>query len=98
MELADRFAVELADRLPSVSAEDVIVEFVEELCLRFGLFDDNTQVRLHGGNLPTIKLMISLNMGTLLDWMMPRARCPFRIYTWTNSRGVRVTCCRFGTR
>ncbi len=34
-------------RLPGVIAEDGIVEFVKELCLRFGLFDDNTQVSLH---------------------------------------------------
>ncbi len=37
--------------LPGVSAEDGIVEFVEELCLHFGLFDDNTQIRLQGVNL-----------------------------------------------
>ncbi len=34
------------DGLPIVSAEDGIVEFVEELSLRFGLFDDNTQICL----------------------------------------------------
>ncbi len=34
------------DRLPGVIAEEGLVEFVEELCLRFGLFDDNTQVSL----------------------------------------------------
>ncbi len=34
------------DRLPVVSAEDAINEFVEEPNLRFGLFDDNTEIRL----------------------------------------------------
>ncbi len=39
------------NRLPGVSAEDGIVEFVEEPCLCFGLFDDNTQIRLKEDNL-----------------------------------------------
>ncbi len=48
-------------RLPGVIAEDGIVEFVEELCLRFGLFNDNTQVCLQGDNL-AVELTISTNM------------------------------------
>ncbi len=43
-------------------AEDGIVEFVEELCVRFGLFDDSTQVRLQGDN-SAAELTISSNMG-----------------------------------
>ncbi len=43
--------------LPVVRAEDGIVEFIEKLSLRFGLFDDNTQLCLHRDN-----LTISSNM------------------------------------
>ncbi len=39
------------DSLPVVSAEDGIVEFVVEICMHFGSFDNNTQVRLQGNNL-----------------------------------------------
>ncbi len=39
------------NKLPGVSAEGGIVDFVEELCLRFGLFDDSTQIRLQEDNL-----------------------------------------------
>ncbi len=30
--------------LPGVGAEHGVVQLVEELCLRFGLIDDNTQI------------------------------------------------------
>ncbi len=43
----------------AVGAEDGIVEFIEE---RFGLFDDNTQIRLQGDNL-AVELTISWNIG-----------------------------------
>ncbi len=36
---------------PVASAEGGIVEFVEELYLRFRLFDDNTQICLQGDSL-----------------------------------------------
>ncbi len=42
--------------------EDGIEEFVDELGLRFGLFDDNTQIRLQGYNL-VVELAISSNLG-----------------------------------
>ncbi len=48
--------------VPGVTAEDGIVEFVMELCLRFGLYDDGTQIRLQGDNLAA-ELTISMNMG-----------------------------------
>ncbi len=41
--------------------EDGIEEFVDELSLRFGLFDDNTQIRLQGYNLAA-ELAISSNL------------------------------------
>ncbi len=40
--------------------EDSIIEFVEELCLRFRLLSDNTQFRLLGDNL-VVELTISWN-------------------------------------
>ncbi len=42
--------------------EDGVEEFVDELSLRFGLFDDNTQIRLQGYNLAA-ELAISSNLG-----------------------------------
>ncbi len=53
-----RWNWQCCDGMLVVSAEDGIVEFVEELCLHFGLFDDNTQ----GDNL-AVELTISSNMG-----------------------------------
>ncbi len=57
-----RFNWQCWNRLPSVSAEDSTVEFVEELCVRLGLFDDNTQIRLLRDNLAA-ELKISSSMG-----------------------------------
>ncbi len=48
--------------MPGVSAVDGVVELVEELCLRLGRFDGNTQVRLQGDNL-AVEVTISTNMG-----------------------------------
>ncbi len=42
--------------------EDGIEKFVDELGLRFGLFDDNTQIRIQGYNLAA-ELAISSNLG-----------------------------------
>ncbi len=47
--------------MPIVSAEDGIVEFVEELSLHVRLFDDDTSIRLQGYNLAA-ELTISSNM------------------------------------
>ncbi len=49
------------NKLPGVSAEGGIVEFVMDLSLRFGLFVDSTQIRLQGDNLAA-ELTISMNM------------------------------------
>ncbi len=43
-------------------AKDGIVGFVEELSLRFGLFDDYTQIYLQDDNL-IIEMTMSSNMG-----------------------------------
>ncbi len=43
-----RWNWQCCDGMLVVSAEDGIVEFVEELCLRFRLFDDSIQVPLQG--------------------------------------------------
>ncbi len=50
------------DRSSVVSAEGDIVEFVEELILCYGLFNDNTRTSLQGDNL-VAELTISSNMG-----------------------------------
>ncbi len=50
------------NKLAGVSVEDGIVEFVEEHCLRFGLFNDNIHIRLQGNNLAA-ELTIVSNMG-----------------------------------
>ncbi len=50
------------DRSSVIRVEDSIIEFVEKLSLRFGLFDGNTQICLQGDNLMT-ELTISSNMG-----------------------------------
>ncbi len=47
--------------MPVVSAEDGIVEFIEELCLHIGLFHDDTTIRLRGDNLAA-ELTISSNI------------------------------------
>ncbi len=68
-----------------VSAEDGIVEFVVEICMHFGSFDDNTQVRLQGNN---------LNMG---KEHFRIGCCQGRDAPWTTSLGVIMTRSQLGT-
>ncbi len=82
------------DRWSVVMAEEGIAEFVEELSLLFGLFDEDTQIRLQGDNMTT-DFTISSNIS---DCMLPRMRCPFRVSTWTTSWDLRVTYWQFGAQ
>ncbi len=46
-----------------MSTEDGIVEFVEELSMYFGVFDDNTQISLQGGNWAAELTILGVRIG-----------------------------------